>query len=92
MLHNNQNIPFNGSVLSSGSGVQNLDPILRQIVWWEIINDAVHDDDDAVHDDGDDDDEEEMVEGGEKYEDDEHHIGLNGVVALGHGGGDNRMG
>ena len=84
-LHNKLNIPFNRSVLLSGS-----DPLLRQIVWWEIINDAVHDNDDD--DEEEEEGEEEVVEGGEKYEDDEHHIGLNGVVALGHGGGDNRMG
>ena len=34
----------------------------------------------------------EVNNGDEVNNDDEHHIGLNGVVALGLGGGDNRMG
>ena len=41
--------------------------------------------DDEVNNDGE-------VNNEDEVNDDEHHIGLNGVVALGHGGGDNRMG
>ena len=37
-------------------------------------------------------DEDELNNDDEVNNDDEHHIGLNGVVALGLGGGDNRMG
>ena len=41
--------------------------------------------DDEVNNDGE-------VNNEDEVNDDEHHIGLNGVVALGLGGGDNRMG
>ena len=50
-----------------------------------IRNRNDHDEDDLNNDD-------EVNNEDEVNNDDEHHIGLNGVVALGLGGGDNRMG